>query len=273
MNAVSRIALICSLLMFGSVGFADANRPEKSTEQRIQQLIRQLGSKSYGVRKHAESELRQLGAEAIEQLLEAQYDDSTEISLAAQQLLGSFNLKWTSENDVEITHQIMRGFSSQPTSTKLARASWLARLEDGAGYAPLCRIVRYEPSELIAKRAALSLITEIDDEEPNRIEALRNAVQSVVQDASRPAATWLAAFSESLKDPRPLHTERWQQFIAAERELATGLRSDDQIKASLYSVLAELASARNQTEVLGQAIEGFWQIQKDNENAILNFSH
>ena len=265
------VPLICVLLL-SMGGSARADQQSAAQTERIQQLIQQLGAKSYGLRKHAETQLQYLGHEAMELLLEAQYHESSEVSLAAQQLLGRLNVAWAQDGDRPITHDITRDYALQPLLTKRSRATWLARLEDGVGYKPLCRIVRYEPSELIAKHAALGLMKAMDPEEPDQIAAMSDAVTTILDGSNRRPAEWLRVFAQSYDHSNLNSLEAWKRLVEEERSLSAS-RTTSEITADLTQQLADRLLATDRNDELRDVIRQLVELRKDDADGILQISH
>src|SRR5437868_993076 len=67
---------------------------QKPSEQRIDQLIRELGSPQFPTRRAAAHELRQIGAEAFDQLYAATDSPDPEIAASAGYLLRQVPVRW-----------------------------------------------------------------------------------------------------------------------------------------------------------------------------------
>src|SRR4051794_37351172 len=76
-----------------------AKDPRKPTEQRIEQLIRELGSPQFPTRRAAAQELRQIGAEAFDQLFAATDSSDPEIAASAGYLLRQVPVRWYQPED------------------------------------------------------------------------------------------------------------------------------------------------------------------------------
>ena len=75
-----------------------ADQPD-AAKKHIQQLIRQLGDPRYAARRAAASELRQIGAEAFDQLHEATGDSDPEVAASARYLLRRISVRWVQSDD------------------------------------------------------------------------------------------------------------------------------------------------------------------------------
>ena len=89
-----------------SVAKAAAAKPPKaspaeldSTDARIDELIQQLGSPQFAVRRAAANEIRKIGPEAFDQLHAATDDSDPEIAANANYLLRQIDVRWTRSDD------------------------------------------------------------------------------------------------------------------------------------------------------------------------------
>jgi tetratricopeptide (TPR) repeat protein len=92
------------------------------------------------------------------------------------------------------------------------------KLPGDAGLAALCRVVRFEISELLSKRAAMRIMS---SEMPGSVSA-RDARIAVIErglsGCRRKAAEWLASYRQCLTDPAAT-LDAWQRFIQEEEEV------------------------------------------------------
>lgn len=259
--------LLCFLVL--APAYAESTKLTDPTQTRVQKLIKQLGAAGYVQRKHAESELRILGYEAFDQLLEAQYDEFSEISLAAQQLIGRLSVEWTQADAPQITQQIMRNYQRMPRHLRETRAEWLSQLEDGIGIQTVVRMVRYEPSELLAKQAAIYIFENLDRNDASQVEALRIAIEAELGGSQRHPASWLRSFWQDLSAPNAKNLETWQKLAEGEASLEPGLRSSPAIAAALFQVLAEHAIRQDQKGLARLAITKLIELRKEDEDELL----
>lgn len=265
-------AIISSALI--SAAFSnETNADSNSDPEEIQRLILQLGARNYSQRKYAESVLREMGHVAIDQLIEAQYASSPEISLAAQQLLGRLEIRWTAPDDPPITAEIMRDYENKSSEDRQETATWLAELHDGAGFDVAARIVRYDRSDLVAKHAALELIKYVDvDSRENRI-SLETAVDMTLRDCPRVAAEWLVTFVQHHKDPSPDTIAEMRKLIARESSELNEVRTSSEITAELYMALAEMADRLKNDALVSEAIAGHLNLVKNDEYSVVKTAY
>lgn len=272
----SKTAPIIVLIFIAVQCIARTATPATPKNERVQQLIQKLGAKRYAERHFAERELQYLAHEAIDQLLEAQFDESSEISLAAQHILSSLTINWTRDDEHPIIRQILKDFDDQSREMKVARAEWLAKLEDGDGFPSVGRIARYEQSERIAKQAVIKLIEHFDSSQVDQREALRKAIEPLSASDRQPVR-WLRAFQRDVaenanstegKDPRS-QLEIWRKLAKEERDLLGTVRTQPKIAAAITHRVAMLALKQNDDAVATEAINELLKIHKDEPNEII----
>jgi hypothetical protein len=114
---------------------AGAERAANATQQRVQELIRELGSPRYSVRRAAAIELRQIGAEAFDLLHAASDDSDPEIAASARYLLRQISVRWVQSDDPAAVRAILREFARESEPARLQRIPQLAELSENAGSA------------------------------------------------------------------------------------------------------------------------------------------
>ncbi len=272
MRRLQRIILLSLPLLFVcnfcAPGQAEVQRLP-ITENQIQKLIQQLGSQDYGTRKAAQGELQRLGHQVIDQLLIAQHDESSEVRLAARELLVRLPIRWT-EGNPSIVDDITRNYFRRSTSEKSAYAKWLVRLEDGIGLAALVQIVRYEPSLSVAKEAALFVLEDLDREDRKQVAAFQNAVGKL-KGSPRAPARWLEAFAANLSGEE-ISPSVWAKFAEQESELKSTSRYNERTISALYQHSADLAIKQNKPDQVREAVAKLVELQKKNEYQILQTS-
>ena len=244
-----------------------------ATAARIKRLIAQLGSNTYEKRKLAQVKLREEGQAAIDFLIEAQYSETPEISFAVQQILGELSIVWAREDDPQIAVEVMRDYDQQPTDERNQRGTWLAQLEDGKGIATLARLIRYERSDLVAKRAAVSLMRYFDPQSGESIEALRRAVEVTLAGCKRTPANWIELFYQSLKAPDAEKLERLNQFATAELDLELNAQTTRVIQSGLLRLVMEQAAARDDAKVLRESLQKLVEANKQDRFELVAISN
>ena len=94
----------------------------------------------------------------------------------------------------------------------------LSELDEGLGIGALCRLVRYEKSEILSKEAALLIMAQAGPEEPSRREARSQTILSAIGRSKPTSAQWLRAYVQSLEDSAK-GAAAWQRLAAREQQL------------------------------------------------------
>ncbi|MCC7475737.1 MAG: tetratricopeptide repeat protein [Pirellulales bacterium] len=183
-------------------------------QERIDQLIRELGSPRYGARRAAAAELRQIGAEAFDSLYAATEDVDPEISASANYLLRQINVRWVQPDDPPTVRSFLRSYGQEPESTRQAVVEEIAKLPRGEGQVALCRIARFDRSPLISRTAALGILR------PRGIGKTpivpdTAALETQLGHSTRVATRWIRQYLAQLEDPAA-SVARWKQLIEEE---------------------------------------------------------
>jgi tetratricopeptide (TPR) repeat protein len=191
---------------------ASANQP--ASKDRIAELIRQLGSPQFAVRRAAAIELRQIGAEAFDMLNAATDDADLEVASSARYLLRQITVRWVRGEDSATVRGLLHDYANRPDETRLEHVETLARLTNGDGIAALCRIARFDRSPLVSRAAALEIIRP-REYTTKRVTLDPDTAERELGDSSREAAAWLRQYVEQLRDPAAA-LAGWQKFIDEE---------------------------------------------------------
>ena len=190
--------------------------------RQIAALIAQLGDDDYAVRHRAEDKLLALGAAAFDQLQAAGDDADLEISSGARYLLQQLRVQWNRPGDGKDVQRLLTRYGDLSQPQRQQRIVALGALPHGAGLPALCRIVRFEPSPLAARLAALAAI----DLKSLALEALpRDACRKELGPSEREPARWirLALLSDGPAGDEP---QRWRKELDAEQSLLAQRSSD-----------------------------------------------
>jgi len=239
-----------------------------SSKQRIAELIQQLGHARYTVRRAAATELRQIGAEAFDMLHAATNNSDPEIAASATYLLQEITIRWTRSDDSAIVRRYLARYGDYPEEQRLPRIEALARLPDGEGTAGLCRVARFERSELLSREAALAIIRpdlrngtrwsigleESDDEADedaletaaaqdkasgSRQSAAPEIIGRELGESARTSSQWLRHYRLQLRDPAA-SLAAWPELILQEQQLLDQ-NSSDTSSAIVLGLLWNLA--------------------------------
>lgn len=240
------IGLVLSLLGPNFLWAADDAGPAagevepaaSATEQRerIDRLIEQLGASEYHARQKAQSELAAMGFAAFEALSEAETHEDLEIATRARYLMRLMRIQWSTEGDPVPVREILEDYEFQDSENRLLRMRRLAALPDEAGIPALCRLVRFERSAVLSKRAAIELLGRYDPEEPLP-EAVSATIKKHLGTSGRTAANWLRTTLRFRNDPEAA-VEYLAELIESEKELMRA--SPEESQTQIISALIRL---------------------------------
>ncbi|MEM7475423.1 MAG: hypothetical protein AAF483_10565 [Planctomycetota bacterium] len=202
-----------------AVGQDDAEQYQASE---IAKLIEQLGHPSYRLRTQAEWALKQYGLAAFEQLHEAATNPSTniEISNAASYLISSQNVVWYMDSDSVDVRGFLKDYDVADPNQRIARIKMLAEHDGNDGVLALCRLARYERTELLSRTAGVHLIEVLTRKAQDAQGALPTdfsaAVAKSLGPSRRDAVKWIRQLLQD-SDLGEFDLAEWQTLCAAER--------------------------------------------------------
>ena len=253
---------------------ADVARNPGPAASEVRELIQQLGSTQYAIRKSAEDQLRQIGRTALDHLLIAQFDTDPEIRFNVRQLLAKLPIRWWSDDSPQIVQELTGKFGSLSRPEKVIHAYWLVRLEDGIGLPALARIVRFETSEMIAKQAALAVIDELDQFDTVQVTTFLRVFDEVLAASPRPPAQWLARFAADLRGDQlnAMPSPSWKSLTDAELSLQDTDRFDPFVAAMLCEQWAEASMAVGDENSTREAVTKLVELRKESSRLIVETS-
>lgn len=218
---------------------ATNSKPDPAFDKHIQDLIHQLGSPRYSVRRAAANELRQIGAEAFDAIHAATENSDPEIAASANYLLRQIAVRWIYPDDPANIKTLLRQYGQETEAARKRTIEELARLPRNAGVPALCRIARFDRSPNISRTAALAVIAPTGSTKP-RPELDAAAVEQQLGPSSRAAAVWLRHYVTQQRDPAAA-IATWKQIIDQEtaRLEKTGDTSDEIVFGLVWN-LADL---------------------------------
>ncbi len=224
---------------------------------KVAKLIEQLGDENYHQRVNARWELEQIGLPAFERLRQAASSHpSAHVARAAKYLIESQNVQWWLETDSLQVRDLLKGYNDIRDVDRETVQQQLAEAGTQDAMLALCRLTRFESSELRSKSAALHLMETACKQRvqatqkqqtadiimagrkakgfavgnsPNSLNAavLAKSVSLTLGDSNRTAAQWLNLLMDELASPsnaeptgKPNSLERWKIFVAAEHALS-----------------------------------------------------
>jgi tetratricopeptide (TPR) repeat protein len=214
------LALFVGQATIGAAADGDAAKAQNQAaggDQRIAQLIAQLGDPDFAVRERAEAELARIGLDAFDPLNEATKSDDIEIALRAQYLVRSLSVRWFSDDDSLDVARLLKNYGDLPDAERKSRMESLAKLSDGEGVPALCRLARFEENPELSKRAALLVMEQTEPTDNKARQDLAKRIVASIGASKRPAAGWLRTYAATLNDPAATIV-RWEAIAKAEQE-------------------------------------------------------
>lgn len=181
---------------------SEAKPAAPAEAKRIGELIQQLGADDYFAREKAQAELIEIGAEAFDALSQAaERIRDVEITERIAYLLRTIRVRWVEPNDPAEVRNLLQNYEGMGEQDRRRTIEALAGLPGTAPLAALCRIIRFEPSQTLSKRAALAVLNQqpsVDEKWADRAAALEAGVAA----GPRPAAEWVRSYLKEHDDPQ-----------------------------------------------------------------------
>lgn len=193
---------------------APGSEPPGAVATRIDDLIRQLGSESYIERSEAERKLLSLGYDAFDQLKAAEESEDPEIAARARHLTRQLTVNWAREEDSPAVREILQSYARRSAEQRFHLIDQLAALGPEESLEPLCRIARFDESDVVSKRAALALINATTVDPSEAAERSKRILEKVGR-SQRISVAWLRTYAQELGKPAD-SVEAWQKHVDAE---------------------------------------------------------
>jgi len=203
-------------------------------------LIQELGAGDYASRERAQAKLRRMGLEVFDQLYDAQTSDDIEIALRARYLIRSLTVRWAQDDDPLPVKDLLRAYSEKAEDDRRSLTEQLVKLPENQGIEAVCRIVRFETSNVLSKRAALLLMRKKADPS-DAAAAVADRIIRSLGTSRREASHWLRVYVSTLRDPAATLAE-WEAISQKEEQTFhhTADRSAADIVRDLLRWRAEL---------------------------------
>lgn len=241
---------------------ATASKPDSTTDKRVQDLIHQLGSPRFTVRREAANELRQIGAEAFDALHTATENADPEVAASANYLLRQIAVRWVYPDDPANVKTLLRQYGQQADAARARTVEELAKLPQNAGVVALCRIARFDRSPLISRAAALAIIEPTGTSKP-RPPMDTAVVEQQLGGSCRAAVVWLRQFIAQQRDPAAA-IAAWKQVIDQEASrLEKSSDTSKKVVCGLVWNLAELYRQVGDQAALIAALERMMDLNGD----------
>ncbi|MCA9179001.1 MAG: hypothetical protein KDB14_31270 [Planctomycetales bacterium] len=184
-------------------------------DEKIAQLIRDLGHEDFAVRDRAQERLERLGLAAFDALNEAVEIDDIEVVLRARYLLRSMRVQWFSEDDPASLRQLLTDYGNQSDQDRETRIDSISKVDEGDPRRALCRLARYETNARLSKLAALRAMQLPRGNAP----AAAAQIRRLMQDSRRPGARWLMLYADQLDGDVEGALQKWNDVIREERRV------------------------------------------------------
>jgi tetratricopeptide (TPR) repeat protein len=186
-------------------------------EERVGLLINKLGSSKYAEREGAQAELKRLGLTAFDALRKAQNHDDIEIATRARYLLNSMHVRWYLESDPKIVRDLLTRYGQRVDQDRQAIIDHISQFEFELSMIPLCRLVRFEVSMRLSKRAALNVMQLDLPEDPKLLAKFADEIRQTVGDSPRVTAKWLRLYADTMVSPAKV-VDQWTNIVQQEHQ-------------------------------------------------------
>ncbi|MCA9185138.1 MAG: hypothetical protein KDA99_05940, partial [Planctomycetales bacterium] len=202
-----------------------ASTSERTTSTHIAELIEQLAADEYVLREKAQSELLSLGQPAYDLLIEACENPDIEIRLRARKMISQLRIQWIRADDSAAVKDLLRDYDDLAANDRLRMVTKLARFSGAEAIPAMCRIARFDESELLARQAALAVLKKDLPEETQSRQNLLSAISRAVGNSKRVPARWIRAYADSAVDPTSA-VDAWKELYDDEVEAYHNLPTD-----------------------------------------------
>jgi tetratricopeptide (TPR) repeat protein len=179
----------------------------------VQQLIAQLGSEHYAVRRRAEEQLLRMGPEAFDELKNAESNKDLEIAERVRYIVQKMRVQWNRAEDSAEVRRVLARYGDLSEDNRNDRIRQLAALEGHAGLAAVCRIARFDQSPLVARRAAAAILKLKLTADERHVAA--DAWLGELGTSERPPTQWIRLYLAELDAPDKM-VGAWVEANAAE---------------------------------------------------------
>lgn len=234
------VALCWTLAALASAAVLPPQPGGVEFEDRLTQLVAELGAEQYAIRERAQLELQRMGVAAFDVLLEAQYHEDVEIATRARYILRSIRIPWVAADDPPDIKTALQNFEDASREDRQRRIQQLAQ-PDIRSIAALCRVMRFELDPVLSKLAACRAMATAPPEGMGQRREIAAAIRSNVTGSRRRAGRWLLVYARTLEDP--LSTlDDWARLTAEEIEVLSRYpeETDERVVRDLLRLRTEI---------------------------------
>lgn len=222
-----------------------------SGSSQVHQLIDQLGADSYATRVRARAQLQHLGLEAFDELHSAQNHTDIEVEMASRYLVSSLMVSWAKETDPAPVKRVLHEYGSQSEVERGSRITRLGLMDPQSSVDALIRLTRFETSPQLSEMAALELMKQAMDSDPEVRRRMSDKIASGLGDSDRPPTQWLRVYAKDLTAGK-YSSEAWDSLIDVQREK---IDSESAHPATRQSVLELVRICASRSADLGDRDE------------------
>jgi tetratricopeptide (TPR) repeat protein len=176
-------------------------------------------------------------------------------------------VEWTGKNDPEDVKKLLKDYERQPEEIRLSRMQALSLIRDGKGIPALCRLVRFEKSELLAKMAVIKLL-----QSPYSAEFAKGgraeSIRKLCGKSSRPSTSWIIAWLNLAGDPREI--TQWNALAEKETSLLrhSPAETSHDIAGGLIRYQAAWLNKRGQSDQAASAMHKLLDLENGDPDTL-----
>jgi tetratricopeptide (TPR) repeat protein len=186
---------------------------------KIKQLIEQLGDDDYFVRERAQEQLTAIGIEAFDALSEAENHPDTEIATRVRYLLRLVRVQWSRGSDPTEIKKLLEQYAAGDDAERERLIEAIAQQPMPYSVSVLCRVVRFEKSNLLARLASLAIMEKQLADDAEKQQRL-TIISETLGTSPRPTAEWLRAFVAAQREPAAA-VATWNKLLDDEQRTLT----------------------------------------------------
>ncbi len=283
-QTASAIVVCCIGLVATAVTTLAANagssgpaRPENSAsdsaavQPHVAALIERLGDPQYAVRQEAQEQLAKMGSDAFDPLVAAQDNDDLEISARARYLVHLIRIDWIHETDSPQVKDALSDYDTKGVRDRRAVIQHLAQMPRSESLAPMCRLIRYEKSQILSKETALCIMLPTDPTDLPWPQQARQITEALAG-SQRAPARWLRNYVRMHDDPKGA-VAGWDKLVAEELTVSDATDQPDEVRLQnlLMRYEAQTLMARSQRERAIAVMRSMIPRVNDNVDSLVSF--
>lgn len=245
--------------------------PAPTVARRTAVLIGQLGDPQYAVRQQAQEDLAKLGPEAFDALVAAEDNDDLEIAARARYLVHLIRIDWIHETDSPLVKEALNDYDTKSLRDRRVIVLRLAQMPRSESLEPLCRLIRFEKSVLVAKEGAIYIMLQPEAAEsawPQQAKQITHALAG----SDRAPARWLRNYVRFHDDPEAALAD-WDKLV--QEELTAVDTTDPQSETNVQNLLmrnyAKMLLARQHRDRAIAVMRKMIGRVSDNVDALVSF--